>query len=245
MKTFKTISLYLFFSAFLFMKTTNVYAAAGAAVNYVNTVYALMLCEDGSTLASCSNPLVIRETPGGTSMNIGGVNAGEAAGSYGNLNVLVPGTKYTYGQVVLDRSFSISGTGKDSNGDDCATGSGAAGTATAFAVGTADSTSTSTSQTIYIPDSTGNGNAMNSTANKDESTSGDADAGTVANGDSYIKFRWELATPYTYTGNKIPKMTISFNLSAGLNFNGDCGGAAGTTNGITPGAPVITNTISE
>ena len=60
-----------------------------------------------------------------------------------------------------------------------------------------------------------------------------------------MKFRWELATPYTYSGTKIPKMTISFDLSAGLSFNGNCGGAAGTTHGITPGSPVITNVLFE
>ena len=246
MKTFKKISLYLLLPALFFMKTTtSSFAAAGTAVNYVNTVYALMLCESGSTLSSCSNPTVIRSTPGGTSMNIGGVSAGESAGSYGNLNTLVPGKTYTYGQVVLSRSFSISGTGKDDvGGDDCQTGSGAAGTATAFAVGS-EGTSTATSQTIYAADGTGNGDAMNSSSNTDETTTGDAAAGTLANGDAYMKFRWELAAPYTYTGTKIPRMTISFDLSAGLSFNGNCGGAAGTTHGITPGAPSITNTIYE
>ena len=71
MKFLKSISLYLLFSALFFMKTTGAFAAAGAAVNYINTVYALMLCESGSTLSSCSNPLIIKSTPSGTNMNIG------------------------------------------------------------------------------------------------------------------------------------------------------------------------------
>ena len=114
-----------------------------------------MLCESGSTLSSCSNPLIIKSTPSGTNMNIGGVNAGESAGSYGNLNVLVPGTTYTYGQVVLDRSFTISGTGKDDvGGDDCQTSSsGAAGTATSFAVGK-EGTGTGENQTVYAANCT-------------------------------------------------------------------------------------------
>ena len=248
MKIFKRIPIVLTFFAFFFMSTTNAFAAAGAAVNYINTVYALMLCENGSTLSSCSNPLLIRSTPSGTNMNIGSVDSGESAGSYGNLNVLVPGTTYTYGQVVLDRSFTISGTGKDDvGGDDCQTSStGAAGTASAFAVGE-EGTSTTTNQTIYAASGTGNGDAMNSTPNKGSSTTGDAAAGTLSSTAShkYMKFRWELASPYTYTGTKVPKMTISFDLSSGLNFNGNCGGSAGTTHGITPGAPVITNKIYE
>ncbi len=41
------------------------------------------------------------------------------------------------------------------------------------------------------------------------------------------------------------KKILAIDLSGGLNFNGTCGGAAGTTNGITPGAPSITNVIRD
>ena len=44
-----------------------------------------MLCEEGSTISSCVNPLVLRRTADGTVMNIGAVDAGASAGSYGNL----------------------------------------------------------------------------------------------------------------------------------------------------------------
>ena len=88
MKIFKKISINLISFAFFFMNSTNVFAGTAKATNYFNTVYALMLCELGSTLTNCSNPLVIRTTPTGTTMNIGGVDAGASAGSYGNLNVL-------------------------------------------------------------------------------------------------------------------------------------------------------------
>ncbi len=223
-------------------KTTSVNAAAGAASSYINTVYSLHLCEDGSTLSTCKSPLTLNSTDG-TDMDIGSVNAGQSAGSYGNLNILPIGVKYTYGQVVLSRSFTIAGTGKDANGDDCQTStSGAAGTATAFAVGE-EGTSTNAKQTLYAANGTGNGDAMNSSPNKNSSTTDDAAAGTLSAGHSFMKFRWQLASPYTYNGSQIPSMTISFDLSEGLNFNGDCGGSAGTTNGITPGSPVITNII--
>ena len=221
-------------------KTTSVNAATGAAVAYINTVYSLHLCETGSTHSNCKNPLTLRSTDG-TSMDIGGVTAGASAGSYGNLNVLPKGTIYTFGQVVLSRSFSVSGTGKDANGDDCSTGSGAAGTATAFAVGTEGTAYTL--QTLYAGNSTGNGVQMNSSPNKNSDETGDAADGVLAAGDLYMKFRWQLAKPYTYDGAKVPTMKIAFDLSSGINFNGDCGGSAGTTNGLTPGKPVITNLI--
>ena len=243
MNTLKKITFYFILFTFFIINPKNVFAASGAAVNYINTVYALMLCETGSSATTCLNPLVIRKTPAGTDMNIGSVSAGASAGAYGNLNVLNKGTTYTYGQVVLDRSFTISGTGKDANGDDCQTSdSGAAGTKTSFAVGE-EGTGTGENQVVYAANGTGNGDSMNSSTWKDETTTGDAAAGVLAATHDYMKFRWELASPYTYDGVKTPSMTIAFDLSSGLTFHGDCGGAAGTSNGITPGSPVITNTI--
>ena len=221
-------------------KTTSVNAATGAAVAYINTVYSLMLCQEGSTHANCLTPLILRSTDG-TDMDIGGVTAGASAGSYGNLNVLPIGVKYTFGQVVLSRQFTISGTGKDGNGDDCSTGSGAAGNATTFAVGTEGTTYTK--QILYAGNSTGNGVEMNSSPNKNSDETGDAADGVLAAGHSFMKFRWQLAKPYTYDGDKVPTMKIAFDLSSGINFNGDCGGSAGTTNGLTPGKPVISNLI--
>jgi len=52
---------------------------------------------------------------------------------------------------------------------------------------------------------------------------------------------WVLATGESHTVKEFLK--IAFDLSSGINFNGDCGGSAGTTNGLTPGKPVITNLI--
>ena len=58
-----------------------------------------------------------------------------------------------------------------------------------------------------------------------------------------MKFRWELAAPYTHVDGKIPSMKIAFDMSAALVFNGTCGGAAAAGNGISPNKPIITNTI--
>ena len=218
------------------MNSTNVFAGTTAAVNYINTVYALMLCEDGSSLTNCSNPLILRTTPDGTDMNIGGVDAGASAGAYGNLSVVQKGTTYTHGQVVLDRIFTVSG----SDGS-CQTG-GTAGSATAWGVGK-QGQGTTTNQVIWASNGTGMSTSMNSSSHKDETATGDSTDGELDNGDQYMKFRWALAKPYTYDGIKVPKMTISFDLSAALSFNGNCGGEQGFTNGVIMNAPVITNTI--
>ena len=236
MKIFKKISISLILFTFFFMKPTNVFAATTAAVNYINTVYALMLCASGSSLTDCSNPVVLNKTPDGTDMNIGGVDAGASAGSYGNLSVIPKGTTYTHGQVVLDRIFTVSG----SDGS-CQTG-GAAGTTLAWGVGTSGS-GTTTNQVIWASNGTGMSTSMNSSSHKDETATGDSTDGELDNGDQYMKFRWALAKSYTYDGIKVPKMTISFDLSAALNFNNTCGGEQGFTNGVIMNAPTITNII--
>ena len=216
------------------MKPTNVFAATAAADSYINTVYALMLCASGSSLTDCSNPVVLNETPDGTDMDIGSVDAGASAGSYGNLSVIPKGTTYTHGQVVLDRIFTVKGTSGS-----CSTG-GTAGTTSKWGVGT---TGTAALQVIWAGNGTGMSTSMNSSSHKDETATGDSADGELDNGDQYMKFRWALASAYTYDGVKVPKMTIAFDLSAALNFNGTCVGAQGTTHGIYMTAPVITNTI--
>ena len=216
------------------MKPIKVFAATTTADSYVNTVYALMLCESGSSLTNCSNPVILNETPDGTDMNIGGVDAGASAGAYGNLSVIPKGTTYTHGQVVLDRIFTVKGTSGS-----CSTG-GTAGTTSAWGVGT---TGTAASQVIWAGNGTGMSTSMNSSSHKDETATGDSADGELDNGDQYMKFRWALAKSYTYDGVRVPKMTIAFDLSAALNFNGTCGGAQGTTHGVIMSAPTITNTI--
>jgi hypothetical protein len=236
MKIFKKISISLILFTFFFMKPIKVFAGTAAAVNYINTVYALMLCASGSSLTDCSNPVILNETSDGTDMNIGGVDAGASAGAYGNLSVIPKGTTYTHGQVVLDRIFTVSG----SDGS-CQTG-GAAGTAGAWGVGTSGS-GTTTNQVIWASNGTGMSTSMNSSSHKDETATDDSTDGELANGDQYMKFRWALAKPYTYDGVRVPKMTIAFDLSAALNFNGDCGGEQGFEHGVIMSAPTITNTI--
>ena len=227
---------FLFLIPIIFVYTSNAFGAA--AVKYVNTVYMVSLCETGSTASSCLNPTILGSQAAGTSMDLGAVEAGSAAASMGNTSALKFGTTYTYGQVVLNRSFQASG----SDGSCQTSDSAAAGTKTAFAVGKSG-TDTDELQTIMIPTSTGNGAALNGSPNATNATTGDSAAGALDADDEYIKFRWELASPFTPEVGVMPTMTITFDISGSLNFNGTCAGSAGTTNGITPGAPVITNSF--
>ena len=227
---------YLLLIPFLFAYTSSAFSAE--AVKYINTVYMVSLCEEGSTASECLKPVILGQTPSGTTMDIGGVAAGAAAASMGNTGELKIGTTYTYGQVILSRTFKVSG----SDGSCQTSNELASGEKTTFAIGKSG-TDTDELQSVMIPNGTGNGNAMNGSPNSDNNTANDSAAGVIAAADDNIKFRWELGTPFTPQAGRLPTMKIAFDLSSGLDFNGTCGGALGAQHGITPGSPIITNTF--
>ena len=208
------------------------------ATKYFNTVYAVMLCESGSTLSSCLNPVTVGTHSAGKTFDIGSVDAGAVAGTLGNLGILPFGKTYTHGQVVLDRTFTLAG----SDGSCQTESSNDAGTKTNMADGSAGS-STTELQKIMVPNSTGMTSQMNGTPNKDASTVGDSAATVVAAGDDYIKYRWAFTDPFTPTPKKLPTMKISFDLSEAIEFNGTCGNDDALNDGISPGKPSITNTF--
>ena len=228
---------FLFLIPIIFVYTSNAFGAA--AVKYVNTVYMVSLCETGSTASSCLNPTILGSQAAGTTMDLGAADAGSAAASMGNTSALKFGTTYTYGQVVLNRSFQASGSDGACQTSDTA----AAGTKTAYAVGKAGA-DTDELQTMMIPSTTGLAATLNGSPNATNDTTGDSAAGALDANDEYIKFRWELASPFTPEPGVMPTMTITFDISASLNFNGTCAGATGTTHGISPGAPVVTNSFN-
>ena len=178
---------FLFLIPIIFVYTSNAFGAA--AVKYVNTVYMVSLCETGSTASTCLNPTILGAQSAGTSMDLGAVEAGSAAASMGNTSALKFGTTYTYGQVVLNRSFQASGSDGSCQTSDTA----AAGTKTAFAVGKSGTdTDTDELQTIMIPTSTGNGATLNGSPNATNDVTGDSAAGALDADDEYIKFRLSL-----------------------------------------------------
>ena len=51
--------LYLFL--FIFLINSNAYSASGDATEYKITIYKIELCETGSTVANCLNPVTLFE----------------------------------------------------------------------------------------------------------------------------------------------------------------------------------------
>jgi len=118
---------------------------------YKITTYTLQFCETGSTLETCLNPFTVNAIDAGSQMDLGGVEAGQQAGSFGNLSLVPPGTVYTHGQVIFDRKLIISGFGTN-----CETG-GTAGSKAAYGTSvTKTDPPTPVEQDIFIVTNTTN-----------------------------------------------------------------------------------------
>ena len=205
------------------------------ATTFKNTVHAMQLCESGSSLTNCVNPVTIGNSTAGKTMDL---SVRGSAHSFGNAGLIPSGITYTHGQVILSRTFTISATVVTSAAT-CKTG-GTAGTKTAGgATGNAGAVA---EQVLMVANNTNFFTTLNSTSAIIDGT--DADAGTVEAAHDFVKFRWVLSKPLNVTVGKIPTMTMTFDLSEAIEFNdGGSGNGACDGNDFYPGAPVITNTF--
>ena len=204
------------------------------ATTFKNTVHAMQLCESGSSLTNCVNPTTIGNSTAGKTMDL---SVRGSAHSFGNAGLIPPGITYTHGQVILSRTFTISGTVVTSAAT-CKTG-GAAGTK---AAGGATNNAAEAAQVLMVPNSEDMTTSMNSTSAIVDGT--DADPANVEAAHDFVKFRWVLSKPLTVKPGQIPTMTITFDLSEAIEFNdGGSGNGACDGNDFFPGAPVITNTF--
>ena len=205
------------------------------ATTFKNTVHAMQLCESGSSLTNCVNPTTIGNSTAGKTMDL---SVRGSAHSFGNAGLIPPGITYTHGQVILSRTFTISGTVVTSAAT-CKTG-GTAGTKTAG--GATNNAGAVAAQVLMVPNSTDMTTSMNSTSAIVDGT--DADPANVEAAHDFVKFRWELSKPLTVKPGQIPTMTMTFDLSEALEFNdGGSGNGACDGNDFFPGAPSITNTF--
>ena len=204
------------------------------ATTFKNTVHAMQLCESGSSLTNCVNPATIGDSTAGKTMDL---SVRGSAHSFGNAGLIPSGITFTHGQVILSRTFTISGTVVTSAAT-CKTG-GTAGTKSA---GGATNNAAVAAQVLMVPNSSDMTTSMNSTSAIVDGT--DADPANVLAGHDFVKFRWELSKPLTVKPGQIPTMTMTFDLSEALEFNdGGSGNGACDGNDFFPGAPVITNTF--
>ena len=205
------------------------------ATTFKNTVHAMQLCETGSSLTNCVNPTTIGNSTAGKTMDL---SVRGSAHSFGNAGLIPPGITYTHGQVILSRTFTISGTVVTSAAT-CKTGGTAGTKSTGGATSNAGAVA---AQVLMVPNSEDMTTSMNSTSAIVDGT--DADPANVEAAHDFVKFRWVLSKPLTVKPGQIPTMTMTFDLSEALEFNdGGSGNGACDGNDFFPGAPSITNTF--
>ena len=92
------------FSIFIALIVTS-YAVTGNADLYKVTMRKLEFCTASTGVASCENAVVVAS--GDKEIDITSVDAGAAAGTYGNPTLLPLGETYTHMRVTIDRKFVI------------------------------------------------------------------------------------------------------------------------------------------
>ena len=242
-KIFKIITLFTLTFNFLIFNSNLTRAANFEPSSYINTIYTVNLCGPGSSLTACVGPVVLGSTTAGTTFDLGSVAAGSSAGNMGNLSAAVPGTTYSFAQVVLSRAFTVTGQAAASvtrcrtetdNGFDVSSPSAVAG---------ANDTAAAESQVIGIP----SGNTISSNMIGTTSLTGldgadnSSGNGNIADAEQRVKFRFALSAPITIKQGKLPTFTIAFDLSEALQFNT----VSGTACVATPGPPNVTASFSN
>ena len=204
------IALIYLFGAF------NSFAGTGPATEYKVTMTKLELCETGSTTANCLNPLTISPSTTSGEVDIAAVDAGAAAGSYGNIAKAKIGTLYTYLQITMSRQFIITGTA----GNSCATKAGESGTKTTDAAG--QTGGTPGSSTLYVPDGSSYNDHMNGSIDSlGASVSND---GVIGTSDEYFQYRKIISGGgLKVKAGDFPTVKVAFDVSNAVgNSGGTC-----------------------
>ena len=220
---------------------------------YKITVHAMRLCESGSSLTNCVNPVILKHSSGGVTMDLAGTTAGQSAGSFGDISLAKPGVTYTHAEVVMSRVFVIQGTMETTATDTCYTKT-ANGVTTigrsddADSVPDPSSTASDLSEmSIPITGNTHGDDTYNTAGNSTTASDGsgtDQAAGKYDADDLFMKYRWALDKPFTPEFGKLSNMTIAFDLSEGLEYNDGSGGDGScNANSLMPGPITISNTF--
>ena len=237
---------FIFSLFFSFLITSEAFAesAKSRPTIYKSTVHVLHMCETGSTITNCKNPVILKTSTAGETMDLG---IPGSVKSFGNAGLMVPGKTYSHGEVIMSRTFIIGGIINSKDDTWCQTGHTTGGTLDANTGGTAEAASGSDdvvfgNSILKVGAGTGKGDYMNSTS----AIVGGVDQipGTLDTDDEFVKFRWQLTSPFTVKNGEIPTMVVTFDLSEALEFNdGDSGNGACDGRDLYPGKPVITNTF--
>ena len=212
------------------------FSASGAASVYKITIQQIALCETGSALNNCLNPVVVYEADSGI-IDIASTTAGAAAATLGSATEAVVGTSYTYVQVVMNRLITISGTGISDGTDTCGTDGGTAGTVGDNAEGVADA---GAGELVVAAGYAGAAPGTTAFSGHTAVTEVTQTANQDPDNDTYFQWRVALAAPFVYDGIQNPSVSIAFGTDTALTFTDD----GGTTCEAYASAPDVTITIN-
>jgi len=226
--------------SFCFVLSNNSYAATnvkGAATEYLITMTKVEICETGSTISNCLNPVEITVNDG-ASADIASVAAGESAATVADFSKAPVGKSYTHIQTVLSRAMTITG-----QAGECYTKSGANGalnTAGATGWDKDDSGAVTQSATLFVPF------FSQDTTNYSMMEGSDANGGNLAlNGevrstDTHFRSRNALTVPYIPVAGSSPTVFLAFDTSIAVNEVND---ASCTDAGLQAAPPTVTITV--
>ena len=199
---------FIFFAILLF--TQNSFAGTGTADIYKITIRQIAMCETGSTLSNCLNPVVIF-TGNSADIDIAATTAGAAAANLGSATAATIGTAYTHMQIVMNRAMTIAaGTAEtiSDGSNDCKTNSGGtAGTKTSEAVGSTSGDSGEQALFAGVDGAVTGSDAFSPVATI-TSVSGTAN-GSIDE-EEFFQWRVALTSPFIYDGIRNPNVQIAF-----------------------------------
>jgi len=211
---------FIFFAILLF--TQNSFAGTGRADVYKITIRQIAMCETGSTLSNCLNPVVIF-TGNSADIDIAATTAGAAAANLGSATAATIGTAYTHMQIVMNRGMTIAaGTAETiSDGSNaCKTNSGGtAGTKTSEAVGSTSGDAGEQALFAGVDGAVTGSNAFSPVATI-TSVSGTAN-GSIDE-EEFFQWRVALTSPFIYDGIRNPNVQIAFSTEEAVGAVGNC-----------------------
>ena len=226
--------------SFCFVLSNNSYAETnvkGAATEYLITMTKVEICENGSTISNCLNPVEITVGDGATA-DIASVAAGESAATVADFSKAPVGKSYTHIQTVLSRAMTITG-----QAGECYTKSGANGalnTAGATGWDKDDSGAVTQSVTLFVPFFSQDTTNYSMMEGSDANGGNLAPLASVRSTDTHFRSRNALTKNYTPVAGSSPTVFLAFDTSIAVNEVND---ASCSDAGLQAAPPTVTITV--
>ena len=229
----------IFLTFFLLINLSfNAYSVEGLATTYKVTIQQIALCEAGSSLSSCSGPVIVYESDSGE-IDIASTAAGAAAATLGSATKATIGTSYSHVQVVMNRLITVAGSGISDGANTCGTTGGTAGATNANGAGVVNAGNADLVVAAGVQTNPLGVAGTPLTAITSDSTAGTGSNGNIGN-HSFFSWRVALASNFIYDGIANPTVNVAFGTATAIGFNR----AGGVNCAVYAAAPDVTITIN-